>query len=84
MTRNDVAAAQKQVDPRAWETNLVGGSGTTVQRFFEQGVRKRWLPRARAGLAWRQANHAYIVPCDIVQLTFTCGMGMYKGALVVR
>lgn len=42
MKDKDRDDAEALCDPRGYDTNLIGGSGTTLASLFEQGGRKGW------------------------------------------
>lgn len=66
MRDGDEKLARQQVDPRGWDANLVGGSGTTMASFFAQGARKGWYPRIAPGSAVDPANgKTFIVSLEL-------------------
>lgn len=62
----DTGEARAQCDPRGWDKNLVGGSGSELASFVAESIRKRHYPRVKPG-AWRRVGKAVIMTAEIFQ-----------------
>lgn len=63
----DVDLARREIDPRGWDKNLVGGSGAELSSLVAQGIRKGWYLRPN-WKTYRTVGPAVIVSADVVQI----------------
>jgi hypothetical protein len=71
MKQQDRERAAALCDPRGYSDNLVGGSGTSLERLFSQGAKKRWhlridnaTPPRTIGKNMGYIVHAFVVDND--------------------